>query len=65
MWVVALCIAIPVLVVALFAVLRYWYGDEMFLLDTPPHELNNERDYRIVKLRLEDRPGEEPEARGR
>lgn len=49
---VLLAVAIPFLIVALFTYLRWLYGDEHFLLDLPPHELNREDDYRIVKLRL-------------
>ncbi|MBL8214182.1 MAG: hypothetical protein JNK87_25905 [Bryobacterales bacterium] len=49
---VVLVVAIPFLVVGLVSYLGWLYGDEHFLLDSPPHELNRADDNRIVKLRL-------------
>jgi hypothetical protein len=50
---VVICIVIPVLVLAIIAFMRSHYGDELFGLDWPAHELNRDDDYRLIKIRLE------------
>jgi hypothetical protein len=50
---VLICIAVPVAVLALFGFVRSQYGDEVLGLGWPPHELNRDDDYRLIKMRLE------------
>ena len=52
MLLVLICIAIPLLVVGLIVFVRSLYGDEIFGLGWPPHELNRDDDYRLIKMRL-------------
>lgn len=56
MFLVALCAAIPILLVALFLLVRAQYGSELFGLNWPPHELNRKDDHRLIKIDL-DSPG--------
>lgn len=50
---VAICIGIPGLLLGLIAFMRCRYGDEVFSLGWPTHELNRTEDYRLIKMRLE------------
>lgn len=50
---ILLCVAIPVGVVLVVSYIRSQYGDEVFNLGEPPHDLNRDDDYRIIKTRLD------------
>jgi hypothetical protein len=45
-------VACPVFVIVLLFSLRYLYGDSLFDLDWPGHDLNDENDTRLLKLNL-------------
>ena len=47
-----ICVAVPFLILGIALFVRWQYGDEIFGLNWPPHELDRDDDYRLVKLRL-------------
>jgi hypothetical protein len=49
---VLVCVVTPFAMVGLSLFLASQYGDELFGLDWPAHELNRDDDYRLIKLRL-------------
>lgn len=56
---IALCVGVPLFVLGLAVYLRSQYGNELFGLSWPGHDLNRPDDYRLIKLRLQDPPQSE------
>jgi hypothetical protein len=53
MWVILVCLAIPVVLMAVLLIVRSQFGDQVFGIGK--FELNREDDYRLIKLRLNSR----------
>jgi hypothetical protein len=53
---VLICVAIPITLLGIVTFVRSQYGDEIFGLDWPPHELNGSDDYRLIKLHINSGP---------
>ncbi len=47
-------VAVPIVIVLLAIPLRNLYGDQLFSLSWPAHDLNNPDDPRILKLKLDE-----------
>jgi hypothetical protein len=47
-----MALAVPIFAIILILYLRYLYGDSVFNLDWPGHNLNDENDTRLLKLNL-------------